>query len=256
MSFEALKEIFNLMTMPVDSVVEGRGLVVELGEAFAGNGAPGGSMLGQGLAKGQAVEALVAHEMNVSEGFEHLARCGLIMQITRGEDEGAEVSSFIHSGQELGGHASAREADGFCRAGLFAALQAVLVELEVAAIDMPQSAFGLLGQPREQRVPDAATAPAAELRIDRAPQAKPAWQLSPRRPSAQDEEEGVEMIRNNFGLSPASPGPFSAHYTMNEQALSRRSCSRRRVSLLNMLPPITACHPRLSRTATFCEDTA
>lgn len=172
MCFEALEEVFNFMAMPVDAAVERRGLIVEFEEALAGNGAAGGPMLAQCPAETQAVEPLVSYKMNVAEGVEHLPRRGLIMQVAGGQYEGAEVASFIHRSQQLGRHASAGEPDGFCCAGLFAALQPVLVELEVAAIDMPQRAFGLLRQPRQQGIPESAAAPPAELRIDRAPRAE------------------------------------------------------------------------------------
>jgi hypothetical protein len=58
---------------------------------------------------------------------------------------------------------------------ILAALQTVLVELDVAAVDMSQSAFGLLSEPGEQCIPEAAEAPPAELRVDRAPKPEFGW---------------------------------------------------------------------------------
>ena len=251
--FEARKEILHFMAMPVDAPVKGCGLIVEFKEALAGNGAAGGPMLAQCLAEAQAVEPLVSHKMNVAKGGEHLARRSLIMQVARGQDEGAEVASFIHGSQQLGRQASARKPDGLCLAGLFAALQPVLVELDVAAIDMPQRAFGLLRQPRQQGIPETAEAPPAELRVDRAPRAELGWHLTPWRACAQDEIESFQMRGNHFGPSPASRGPFFKHYRMNEEALSRRASSRLRVVLLNMAPSQRAPFPSLSKLALFAK---
>jgi len=65
----------------------------------------------------------------------------------------------------------------------------MLMELDVAAVDMPQSAFGLLSEPGQQCIPEAAEAPPAELRVDRAPKPKFGWQFTPRRACAQDEKK-------------------------------------------------------------------
>ena len=107
MSLEALEEVLDLMAMSVDASVERCGLILQFEEAFAWYGAASGTMLVQCLAEAQAVEPLVSHKMNVAKGFEHLACRSLIMQVARGQDEGAEAANIIHSGKQLGGHASA-----------------------------------------------------------------------------------------------------------------------------------------------------
>ena len=129
----------------------------------------------------------------------------------------------------------------------------MLVELDVAAVDMPQSAFGLLSEPGEQCIPEAAEAPPAELRVDRAPKPEFGWQFTPRRACAQDEKEGFEMRGHHFGSAPAPPGPGFDDYRMNEEALSRRASSILRVVWLNMAPSQRTSSSRLSKAALFAK---
>ena len=103
----------------------------------------------------------------------------------------------------------------------------MLVELDVAAADMPQSAFGLLSEPGEQCISEAAEAPPAELRVDRAAKPEFGWQFTPRRACAQDEKEGFVMRRHHFGSSPASPGPGFDDYRMYEGHLWKPHFPRR-----------------------------
>ncbi len=54
-------------------------------------------------------------------------------------------------------------------------MQTVLVELDVATVVMPQSAFGPLSELGEQCLQEATAAPPAELRVDRAPKPEFGW---------------------------------------------------------------------------------
>lgn len=174
MGFEVHEAVLDLMAVSIGFSVEGLGLLAELLVAFAGDGHACGSVLLQRLAEAGAVEAFVPYEVDVLEGFEHSPRGGLVVPVARGQNEGTQGALLINSGQELGGHAAAREPDGLICAGALAALKPMLVELDIAAIDVPEHALGLLCHPLKHRIPDAQLTPAAKLGIDRRPLPKSA----------------------------------------------------------------------------------
>ena len=100
---------------------------------------------------------------------------------------------------------------------------------------MPQGALGLLSQPCQHGIPDAAAAPPAELGIDRAPWSEARGEVAPRATGAQDMEETLQMEHHHMRPSSASSRPIFQQQSMNEEALSRRATSRLRVNLLNIV---------------------
>ena len=224
------------MALGVDSTFEGLGLLLECLVTFARNRAASGPVFSEFLSEGLAVKALVSDEMDAAEGFQTEACSGEVMAVAGMKSEVAKQAEFIHPSQPLGAHAAARETDGLLFTGETRPLKAMLMEFDVASIDIPLPALGLLAKPTHQGVPGSAEAPSPELRIDGAPKAVARWQFPPRRTGAQDVEECLQMQGHNFGPATSSPGPPSLHYRMNEEALSRRATSRLRVSLLNMAP--------------------
>ena len=100
---------------------------------------------------------------------------------------------------------------------------------------MPQGALGLLSQPCQHGIPDAAAAPPAELGIDRAPWSEARGEVASRATGAQDMEETLQMEHYHMRPSSASSRPIFQQQSMNEEALSRRATSRLRVNLLNIV---------------------
>lgn len=163
MCFHALEEVFDKMALGVALTVKGLRLLIESLETFARNRAASGPMSHKLLAEGQAVEAFVTHQMRATKGLEHQTRGGEVMEVASAQHEVTEQAVLIDGGQQLGGHPSSRQPDGLLLTPRLRTLEAVLMELDVAAINMPPHTPGFFAEPYQQRVPYPAEAPASEL---------------------------------------------------------------------------------------------
>jgi hypothetical protein len=75
------------------------------------------------------------------------------MLVAGSKEHAAEQACFIHHSHGFGRPAAAREPDGFLRAQVCWSLQAMLVELDIAAVDKAQRALRLCAHPTPERVP-------------------------------------------------------------------------------------------------------
>ena len=201
-AFDAAEEVFDLMAAPVVAAVEGNGPAAR---AFPWD-ADARALPTQPRAKRIGIEALVRHRAVTTQarqqGFDRIQ----IMALSGGEAERHGASTGVDDGRQLRIDATFGATDRL--RGLSAArIRAVLMQLDMRAVEVPQLALG--GRRHESEKPTEKTgcAPAPEPRIDRTPRTKVRRQVTPGNTGAQNIEHRADHEPVVLGRSPSARAP-------------------------------------------------
>ncbi len=185
--FDPAEEVFDLMAAPVVTAMEAGRLPAT---ALGWDTAPGALGVEAGP-EDIGIEALVRHDPATPRTGQHRADRVLVVLWPGSETERHRPAARVDEGREFGVQSALGTAH---RLGRLTArrIGAMLMELDVRAIQVPQFAFGVLGQHGEHPGEQAIGTPAPVARIDRGPRSVTLGQIPPRQAGAQHEKDGAE----------------------------------------------------------------
>jgi len=183
-AFNAAAEVFDLVAAPaVAAVASNRPPAV-----LSRRDANAGPLAAQARAERIGIAAFVRDgAMSTQTGQQGLDRMQIVPS-ARGQAERHGAAASIDNGRKLCVNPAFGAADGL--GGLSTSwIRAVLVQLDMRTVDVPQFARGGREAEGEHPSEKPLRAPAPETGVDRNPRTKVGWQIPPRNPNAQNVED-------------------------------------------------------------------
>lgn len=184
MAFDPAEEVFDPMAAAVVSAMKrGRPSSVSLRR-----NADAGLLAVELSAERIGIEALVCDRtmpaQTRQQGFDRMQ----VVSLASGQTKGDGATSAIHDGCELGVDTALGAPDGL--GGLpTAGIRAVLMQLDMRAVEVPQFALCARGDQGQHASKQSRRAPASEASVNRTPRTEAVWQVSPWNPCAQNVED-------------------------------------------------------------------
>jgi len=211
--FDSAEKVFDLMAAPIVTPVEaGR-----LATTAPGWNAATGALGAEAGAEDISIEAFVSDDPTAASTGQHRFDCVLVVLRSGSDTERHGPAARVDEGRELGVQSALGPAHRLRRLPA-SGIGAMLMELDVRAIQMPQLAHRTLGQHGKHPGEQSAFAPASIAGVDRLPRSITLGQIAPRHTGSQHEEDRAEhqsviLRRPTTSSSPCAnlPSPdFSA----------------------------------------------
>lgn len=195
---DAAEKVFDLMAAAiVPAMKPGR-----LAAAASWRNTARGMLPPQPSPEGVGIEAFIGHAAVATQGGQQRSYRLQIMPGPGSQTKAHRSAVLIHHRRQLGIQSALGLADGL--RGLAASrVGPVLVQLDMRAIHMSQSALGPPGQALEQPVPQAVRTPTSPAGVNRTPRTITGRCIAPRAARAQHIPDGRYNDPVVFGRSPA-----------------------------------------------------
>lgn len=207
MAFDTAEEVFDAVSLAIVAAVESDGSAA----VPLRRDAESSTLPTESCAERISIEALVGNRLAVPQGGQQWFNRVQIVPLSRGDSQGDGATPRVNNRGELGVNASLGATDRLLRLAP-GGVGAVLVQLDVRAIDVTELAISVLRDQLQHPGEQIRATPAPKPSVDRTPRSERRRQIPPGHARAQNVEDATDnraviLRRSSSPRPPAGFGP-------------------------------------------------